>query len=239
VTCVADVLAGIHGGRVLDAGCGTGRFTRLLASGLSHVESVTGIDPDKDSIDEARRLTDDRRVRYRMLAVQDLDPEPERFDTVAMAYSLHHLTDPDAALARLVSVLAPGGALVVDEVRSDRLTPPQETSREVHHFKARVDTLRGLVHRRTMPAAHIRRLVSNTGLTVVGECEEAVQPEGTPERRVQEGLDFLEGYKAFAEELADRHALLECMDRLRERILAVGIQSPPHLLIVARKPGGG
>ena len=238
MTCLEKLLSTIDGGRVLDAGCGDGRSTRLLADGLQSMSTIVGIDPDKNSLDEARRQTDDRRISYRQLSVMDLAAEPERFETVAIAHALHHVEDPVAVLTRLVSVLVPDGALIVSEKFSDGLSPAQANARDIHHFKAEIDRIRGVEHRETYTAEEIRALVRSAGVLIVKECIEEPEDDDLPEERVQEALEFLEGYLPFIEGRAEYSKMITRKRDLDAHITADGIDSPPHLVIVARKPQG-
>lgn len=229
------LLSTLDGGRVLDAGCGHGRSTRLLADGLRSVRTVVGIDPDKNSLDEARRQTEDRRISYRQLSVMDLAPDPERFDTVAVAHALHHVENPVSVLTRLVSVLVPQGALIVNEALSDGLSPAQANARDIHHFKAEIDRMQGREHRETYTAEGIRALVCSAGVRVVDECIEEPEEGDSPEERVQEALEFLEGYLPFIEGRPEYPRMIMMKRDLDARIISNGIDSPPHLLILARK----
>lgn len=92
--------------RVLDVGCGQGELTTALA--VAGYDAL-GIDPVAPQADNFRRLK-----------LEDLD-ETERFDGVVAAYSLHHITDLDAAFDRIAGLLPAGGVLVVAEFGWDRL----------------------------------------------------------------------------------------------------------------------
>jgi SAM-dependent methyltransferase len=92
--------------RVLDVGCGQGKLTTALA--IAGYDTL-GIDPLAPQGDNFRRLK-----------LEDVD-ETERFDGVVAAYSLHHISDLDAALGRIAALLPPGGVLVVAEFGWDRL----------------------------------------------------------------------------------------------------------------------
>jgi ubiquinone/menaquinone biosynthesis C-methylase UbiE len=236
MSCVNEFLSTVDGGRVLDAGCGGGRSTRFLANAFRSFESIVGIDPDKDSLDEARRQTDDRRISFRQLPVLELNSGPERFETVSIAYALHHVANPGAVLERLVSVLVPGGLLIVNEALSDNLSPAQENGRDIHHFKATIDRLKGLEHRETYRADEIRSLIRSAGVRIVDECGESPVEDDTPEERVRWAHEFLEGYLPFIEGRSEQPELAAAKRDLESRITAIGLDSPPHLFIIARKP---
>ena len=236
MSCAERLLSKIEGGRVLDVGCGNGRFTRVLAETLRNVQSVVGIDPNKDSLDEARRQTDDRRISYRLLAAEKLAPAPARFETVAIGYSLHHVVDPAGVLARLLSLLVPGGTLIVSEPCADELTPSQQNGRDVHHLKSRIDRAKGLEHRETYSAAEIRALVESSGAAVAEQCIESPEDEEPPGEGARKALDFLDSYVPFMEGRDEYEETVAEKDELRNRIMESGINSPAHVLIVADHP---
>lgn len=106
------------GTRVLDVGCGVGRWSRLLAS---RGAIVTGVDISPTMIDEARRRATSAGLASRCrFLVQDLaqldagDP----YDLVLGVTVLQHILDPHAlraAAQRLADHLAPAGRLVLLE----------------------------------------------------------------------------------------------------------------------------
>lgn len=95
--------------RVLDAGCGAGGNGELLKR--AGAREVWGIELDPGAADEARRRLDG--VVTGDLAKVSLDDLGGRlFDVVLAIDVLEHLADPAAALARLVTMVRPGGTLV-------------------------------------------------------------------------------------------------------------------------------
>jgi len=87
----ADALAALgdfDGKRVLEIGCGEGRLTWLYAE---HAAEVLGIDPDEESIREARTALPDQladRVEFRVADAQALDVPRQRFDIAFLSWSL-------------------------------------------------------------------------------------------------------------------------------------------------------
>lgn len=90
----------------LDVGCGEGMLARALRE---KVPRVTGIDLDQPSVDAAKAFGDD--IDYLVGDVLE-HTFPSTFDFVASVATLHHM-DAATALARLGSLLSPGGTLVV------------------------------------------------------------------------------------------------------------------------------
>jgi SAM-dependent methyltransferase len=102
------------GARVLELGCGMGRFTELLlARGLE----VTALDLSPYLIDRLRSQLGDRgrltAVAGRSEDVRNL--VPRGFDAVVGFFFLHHLRGFDETFAGARAVLAPGGKLAFCE----------------------------------------------------------------------------------------------------------------------------
>jgi trans-aconitate 2-methyltransferase len=94
---------------VLDAGCGTGRITALLAERVPHGR-VIGVDADPAMVAKAREHLGDRaEVRQADLTELEL---PEQADAVFSTATFHWIADHDRLFARLHAVLRPGGRLV-------------------------------------------------------------------------------------------------------------------------------
>lgn len=98
---------------VLDAGCGSGRVTELLAARLPHGR-VVALDGSAAMIDAAReRLAPfGPRVEY---LVTDLGlplPLAQPVDAILSTATFHWVPDHDALFANLAAVLRPGGWLV-------------------------------------------------------------------------------------------------------------------------------
>lgn len=97
----------LYGSRVLDAGCGTGRFA-LAAS--TQGAWVVGIDPDPAMLDLAAARLDTRRVRG---VVEHLPFADAVFDISLAVTVLEFVTDPSVAVAELARVTRPGGRILI------------------------------------------------------------------------------------------------------------------------------
>ncbi|HET6949115.1 MAG TPA: methyltransferase domain-containing protein [Acidimicrobiales bacterium] len=104
---VRDACGDLAGRRVLDAGCGTGRFSATLAG--DHTP-VVGIDPDPAMLGPARARVTGGCAR----AVVEHLPFPDgAFDLSLAVTVLEFVADPAAALAELARVTRDGGRIVV------------------------------------------------------------------------------------------------------------------------------
>ena len=108
-----EVLARLHlegGETVLDAGCGSGRVTRLLLDRLPSGRLI-GVDASPSMIDQARRaLGEDARVELRVGDLTEL-ALPEPVDAIFSNAAFHWILDHDRLFARLAAALRPGGAI--------------------------------------------------------------------------------------------------------------------------------
>ena len=105
------------GSDVLEAGCGVGAQTAIIASN-SPGARITAIDVSEGSISQAREAIRSRgasNVTFRQADIFDLPFPPESFDHVFVCFVLEHLQRPVEALAALEKVLKPGGTITVIE----------------------------------------------------------------------------------------------------------------------------
>jgi SAM-dependent methyltransferase len=244
---ITDLLERIEGRDVLDVACGQGDLTRLLARHIRGVRSVLGIDPDKDSIDQARRDTDDRRIRYRLVSLEEFSVTFKQYDVVSIGHAIHHVPDPRRAIEMMLGLLKPGGWFVLREPVCDGLSLAQQNSRDVHHIKAEIDTLRGRSHRPTVTRERLDSLVASLGLSellTVFENEaaaEAAGAEGTapPDSplaadRVSRAADYLDNYLQYVPD-SDRRRLSDSIAELKRRIALNGVAPVTVVLKAGRK----
>jgi SAM-dependent methyltransferase len=110
----------VRAGRVLDAGCGTGVHTRLLAERYG---DVLAVDLSAPMVVHARRHRPRGNVRYEVRDLHEVDFRGDGpFDVVLCAYTLHHLPDLLAGLRHLRSLTRPGGTVLLVDVVDDRGT---------------------------------------------------------------------------------------------------------------------
>ncbi|OON83025.1 hypothetical protein B1H18_01485 [Streptomyces tsukubensis] len=101
----------VHGVRALDFGCGTGRHAVLLAERFAQVDAVD-VSSAMIRIATASRSRDN--IRYLARDLTEL-PESPVYDLILSVSTLHHLDDLPAALARLRSLVAPGGLVLLHD----------------------------------------------------------------------------------------------------------------------------
>lgn len=99
----------VAGTRVLDIGCGEGRFCRMLGK---RGASTVGIDPIEEMVATARER-DQHGGAYARTGAERLPFADATFDLVVSYITLVDITGYREAIAEMARVLRPGGRLVV------------------------------------------------------------------------------------------------------------------------------
>lgn len=106
-----------EGSRVLEAGCGIGAQTVILARN-SPGARITSLDISEESLKRAEekiRQEEITNVTFRQGDIFHPPFEPASFDHIFVCFVLEHLADPRAALEKLRPLLRNGGTITVIE----------------------------------------------------------------------------------------------------------------------------
>jgi ArsR family transcriptional regulator len=108
-----------------DLGCGTGQVSELVAP---HVGKVIAVDGSTDMVQAARRrLKGMTHVEVRRGDMEALPIDEAQLDVAIVALVLHHVPEPERALAEVHRVLKCGGrVLIVDMLPHDRVEYQQQ-----------------------------------------------------------------------------------------------------------------
>ncbi len=144
-------LAGLHpsspaprpGGRLLDAGCGSGFYTRAAKA---HAYRVTAIDVSPRMIAEVVAEADEAWVAD--LETWETD---QRFDAIICVGVLDFVTDPELCMRKLSGWLRPGGRLTV-------LVPRTGWGGKIYRIEKRFSGLRVNLFAPEWPELIARRL---------------------------------------------------------------------------------
>ncbi|MGH2813247.1 MAG: class I SAM-dependent methyltransferase [Actinomycetota bacterium] len=174
------------GGSVAEIGAGTGNFLALFAETASR---LVAIDLSSAMLSEARRL----HSRLAVVAGEgrSLPLANASFDLVACAQMIHHVLDPTPLLREMARVAA-GRVLVVDQVA--------EEDERAAAAMTELETLRDPSHAASRPPSAYRGLLSQAGLTLIGErivegrqrFTEWMWPEEFPEERFRAVREFID-----------------------------------------------
>lgn len=166
--------AGGVAGRILDVGCGPGRWTAWLHAQGRDVE---GVDPVPAFIDHARTCYPG--VPFRVGRAEYLDAEVASVGGVLAWYSLIH-TDPahvPGVLAEFARVLTPGGSLALGFFEGSEVAPFDHAVTTAYFW----------------PLDALARLVEEAGFTVTGRharTDPGARPHGAIiARRTQPDAD--------------------------------------------------
>lgn len=107
VRLIVEYFGALAGKRLLDVGCGKGRFARILLEENPGVE-VWGLD-----ISEEMLKFVPKEIQTRAGSMTELPFADGHFDCVYATESLEHAVAIDRAVAEMCRVLKPGGRLVI------------------------------------------------------------------------------------------------------------------------------
>lgn len=132
----------VRGKRVLDAACGEGYGTSLLASTAA---SVTGADVSSDAIAHARVRYAAPNVSFVEASVTQLPLEDASVDAVVSFETIEHLVEQREMLAEFRRVLAPGGLLVISSPNRPAYNEDADAANHYHVRELDRDELAGLL----------------------------------------------------------------------------------------------
>jgi SAM-dependent methyltransferase len=155
----------ISGGKILDVATGSGDFIDTLMNALKDYECFVGVDILKNDLESARKRFRDQPVKLIEMNANSLEFGDNSFDTVSMAYSLHHLGRADKVLSEMCRVLKPGGNLIIQEEFCDgEQTEAQKTNIQQHAWYAQIDSLLGETHKRIFTKHRIKGAIGKLQL---------------------------------------------------------------------------
>ena len=131
--------------RTLDAACGEGYGSAMLAQMATSVE---GVDISPQAIEHARqRYGHLENAGFSVADCTSLPFEDNEFDRVVSFETLEHLADHDQLLAEFRRVLKPDGCLILSSPDKATYSDGQNTVNEYHVKELYRDELEELIHR--------------------------------------------------------------------------------------------
>lgn len=142
LACIQDdeLVAAVDftGKRVLDLGCGTGRFARRLAPVAG---KITAVDFSPKMLEKAREsLQGFGNSDLRLLDMEKENALPGEYDIITALSVMHHISEPGPVVEKMKNSLAPGGKILI----MDRL-PTRNIGGILKFCQAAVSKV-GLIH---------------------------------------------------------------------------------------------
>lgn len=221
--------------RILDLATGQGNFIHLITSLTDQYGEIIGVDHNERALEAARGFFKDERIQFKTLDIRDMALEKASFDIVVLSNSLHHLEAPHEVMDQMIPLLKKDGILLFNEMYHDTEDPGQMTHTLLHHFWAKIDTLKGVVHKETMTQNEILDLLSShpnlcvdRSWTMVVEDrdlskEDYTMLKGSLDRTLERIKDHPD-YETYAAEA----------EILRDRLDTIGFKSAAQLITICK-----
>ena len=253
---IAERLGVISAGKVLDVGTGKGGFIDTLIKTLKAYDSFIGIDycpsdESKKGMESAKKRFEGKGVQFIQMNAENLEFEDESFDTVCMSHCLHHLASIDGVMTEIKRVLRKGGNFILQEVYCDgEQTEAQKADELEHGWEARIDSLLGITHNKTLTRQAIRDIAHSLKLTEIEifdsthpvdclfcerkyECEDPRNQATIHQitKDIDDAIKRIENHP----DLEARMRLMEEGERVKEAIAESGAASASYLLVLGKK----
>jgi len=253
---IARRLGDISAGKVLDVGTGSGGFISTLIKTLKAYDSFVGIDycPSEESkkdMESAKKRLEGKPVQFLEMNAENLQFEDESFDTVCISRSLHHLANIDKVMAEMKRVLKTGGNFILQEMYCDgEQTEAQKTDELEHEWEARIDSLLGVTHNKTLTRQKIgdvarglklseTEILDSTHLVNCLFCEKKYEcADPRTQATIHEAAKDVDNVIKRIENYPDleaRRRLAEEGERIKAAIAASGSSPASYLFVIGRK----
>ncbi|HEY43293.1 MAG TPA: methyltransferase domain-containing protein [Anaerolineae bacterium] len=231
-----SVLGDLAGGRVLNVATKEGGFVQILMESLKDYTEIVGIDINDRAIERARDILGQEDVRFLVMNAEQLDFEDKSFDTVSISASLHHLSDIQRVLEEMKRILKPGGHFIAAEMHQDGQTEAELTSVYLHQWVAEVDSALGRLHNSTLARQELTDYIASLGLSNV-EFHDYIDRDSDPmeKARIEQLKGLIERVIQRAEGASNYSEFKERGEELRKRLLEVGTQREPILIVIGEK----
>lgn len=156
------------GTKVLEAGCGVGAQTLMLATNSPEAK-IMSVDISEESVNKAKYFLSKHEisnVEFKVADIFDLPFEAETFDHIFICFVLEHLKDPIKALESLKRVLKKGGSLTVIEGDHGSCYFYPETEESVNTWECFVECQR-VLGCNPMIGRELYPLLKNSGFTQI------------------------------------------------------------------------
>jgi SAM-dependent methyltransferase len=194
---------------VLEAGCGVGAQTIILAQNNPKVD-FTSVDISQGSIDKARALIARQGKTNVTFACGDIFKlcfEEACFDHIFVCFVLEHLKDPLDALVRLKSHLKPGGSMTVIEGDHGSTYFHPDSAEAMQTVQCLIDIQAGL-EGNSLIGRQLYPLIKGAGFRDVAVSPRMVYVDGS-------NPEWIEGFT--------RNTFIAMVEGVKEKALGLGM----------------
>lgn len=252
---IAEKLGSISAGKVLDVATARGGFIDTLIKTLKAYDSFVGIDycpsdESKKDMESAKKRFEGKAVQFLQMNAENLRFEDESFDTVCISHSLHHLASIDKVMTEMKRVLKKGGNFILQEMYCDgEQTEAQKADELAHEWSARIDSLLGITHNKTLTTQEISDIANGLQLSEIEifdsthpvdclfcerkhQCEDPRNQATFHEviKDIDDGIKRIENHP----DLQTRMHLMEEGEKVKEAIAKSGASPSSYLFIIGK-----
>jgi ubiquinone/menaquinone biosynthesis C-methylase UbiE len=219
---------------VLDVGTGSGDFLLVLKMVFPDA-IITGVDPDSDSLNQARELHPE--VTFQKMVAKELVFADASFDVVSISMALHHLPEIEKSFEEILRVVKPNGWIIVSELFSDNLNAAQEVHKMFHHFRSKTHRILGVSHNETFIKKQIIEMIESSGIDIRFHFEfnsggeNFMLKDAELELRVGKMKKMLESVNGFAE----YEGLKPQIKEFRKNAVKYGFQPATRVVVVGKR----
>jgi ubiquinone/menaquinone biosynthesis C-methylase UbiE len=231
-----EALSKISGGHVLDVATGSGGFITFLLDNIKDFKEITGIDHNEHPLEAARKAYSQENIRFLRMDAARMGFPNSCFNTVCIAYSLHHMADLPGVLMGMMRVCKPGGHFIINEMYRDGQSETQLTHVLLHHWWAAVDTAEGIIHYETYTRQEVIDITLKLGLHHKDYYDLKDLEVNPKDPELIQQLDgIIDHYIQRAQELNRGAELCRRGEELRQRVHEVGFHGATSLLMIGAK----
>jgi len=220
--------------RILDVATRDGGFAKEMLLGLGECREAVALDITDKMFEKGREKCAGLPVTFVVGDACKMPFEDDSFDIVAVANSLHHISDQAALFSEMRRVVKPGGLLLISEMYADDQPEGCLTHWILHDLDCDMNTVDGAYHHNTYPKAVILRLVTDAGFTVEKTLCDLVEGAKVT-AKLHERVAAVAGNLAKYEDKVEYSVIRAKAGWLADEYAAHGIRSAEQLVVFARK----